>query len=110
MKSTKPIELLPFIFQTDDLYELIKAPSVWNEFKFRTQSPKSPHSEASDIYIRYMDPKLFGKLSASDKIDYIWYSKYECVPEVQKLCEELMSKLPTHYELRRSDFNKDPPR
>lgn len=95
-----PIELLPWTFQTDSLYELIKDDTIWNEYKYRTQSELSPHHLASDIYIRYMDPIYFGKLKPTEGFDFIWYTSTEDITnECQKLCYQLMNELPPCYEL-----------
>jgi quercetin dioxygenase-like cupin family protein len=74
------------------LLELKNNPQLWNEHKYRTSNPTSPHREVDDIWVRYnrMEvlenaPELFNA-----EHDSVWYPAIERLPSLRKMALDLM--------------------
>jgi hypothetical protein len=68
--------------------ELAMHPKLWDEHKFRTEHPASPHREASDIWLRYNDLKHFGS-HFNDAHESVWYPAIAKVPAARVLAEAM---------------------
>lgn len=71
------------------LADLAAHPEVWNEHRWRTKHPRSPHREVSDIWARYnalanMGPSFNGPHEA------VWYPVIEKLPSVKTLVFDVM--------------------
>ena len=66
--------------------ELDAHPELWNEHRFRTESPKSPHREADDIWARYNALENFGP-EFNDEHESVWYPCAEKLPNLKPLVE-----------------------
>ncbi len=74
------------------LSELMVNDHLFGEFNARKEAPGSPHSEMSDIWVRYGDVSSMiesGDFSSiADEHDSIWLKD---LPEVKKLCFDVMA-------------------
>ena len=62
---------------------------IWDQYRFRTQSERSPHRECSDIWVRYNDLKNMGPYF-NDEHESVWYPISDKIPAVKKLCAEVL--------------------
>jgi Aspartyl/Asparaginyl beta-hydroxylase len=78
------------------LKKLLKEhPELWNTIPYRKISPGTPHSQMTDIWVRYNDLKPFlekGNLTGlNDPHVPIWYPCYELLaPEIRPIIADLM--------------------
>lgn len=81
----------------DLIYELDKAPELWNQHTIRRDSVESPHTGMSDIWIRYNDVAPFeasGDYSTfNDPHVPIWYPAAQCLPSAKEISMDLMKKV-----------------
>lgn len=90
------IRLLPHVFDVAPLLEQLAAhPDVWDEHPWRTEHPRSPHREASDIWLRYNALENFGP-HFNDAHDSVWYPVIEKLPAAVNLAHEVMERLEAH--------------
>jgi len=64
--------------------ELAVAP--WNSYRWRTEHPRSPHREASDIWVRYNAIENLGP-HFNDPHEAVWYPVAEQIPSARTLAE-----------------------
>jgi len=76
--------------------QLAAHPEVWNQYRWRTESAKSPHREASDIWVRYNALENFGP-HFNDAHDSVWYPVIEKLPAAVNLAHEVMERLDADY-------------
>lgn len=84
----KHIGLLPFKFDPAPLRaELLEHPELWDEITHRTEHPKSPHREVSDIWLRYNDIENFkGDMATfNGPHESVWYPAVRSLPSVKPL-------------------------
>lgn len=70
--------------------ELVDAP--WDEHRWRTEHPKSPHREVSDIWVRYNAIENLGP-HFNDAHIPVWYPVADRLPSARKLAESLCESL-----------------
>ena len=80
---------LPYSFDVISLQrELDDQPDSWNAHPWRTQHPKSPHREVSDIWVRYNALENLGP-HFNDEHEAIWYPIAEKIPSAKRIAETL---------------------
>ncbi|MFV2057386.1 MAG: aspartyl/asparaginyl beta-hydroxylase domain-containing protein [Thiohalomonadales bacterium] len=66
---------------------------LFGRIPYRKNAPNSPHSEMTDIWIRFNDVKPFEKSGDFTKLvdehESVWYEN-EAVPEAKKICSTVM--------------------
>lgn len=88
------IAALPYSLDVSPLRAQLAAhPEVWDEFRWRTEHPRSPHRECSDIWCRYNALSNFGA-HFNDEHESIWYPVIDKVPAVRALCDSVLAKMP----------------
>lgn len=65
-------------------------PQLWNQNVQRTSFAGSPHREASDIWLRYFDPKDAGDKNILDNLNAVPYPAWSLLAETQPLIFDLM--------------------
>lgn len=78
---------------TQLLLQLKKAPQLWDQDTARTAPEDSPHHGASDIWLRYHDPKQFmgdSHAFVHQPHDCVWYPASDHLPAVKDIAFELM--------------------
>lgn len=70
--------------------ELEVQPELWNQHSARRDAPGSPHTQMSDIWLRYNDPKNFGPNFNNEHIPTN-YPAWHCLPAARKICFDLMA-------------------
>lgn len=72
-------------------------PELWDQFNVRKTAPGTPHSQMSDIWVRYNDIKPYresGDFSGfNDEHDPIWYPAWEKLPALKEIVFPLMSEV-----------------
>lgn len=87
------IAKLPFTFDVRPLQEELKAhPELWNDFRFRTESPISPHRELDDIIVRYNPRENFdgNRAKFNEPHESEWYDGAKLLPSLRPLVFDLM--------------------
>lgn len=69
--------------------ELALHPEVWNQHRWRTEHPRSPHREVDDIWIRYNAIENLGP-TFNEPHESIWYPVAEKLTAVKHLVEKLV--------------------
>ena len=67
-------------------HAIARNPQLWNEHKFRTEFPNTPHVDVDDIWLRFSDPEKCTTTSnviGDDKP--IWYDAIHLLPEVKPI-------------------------
>lgn len=85
------IAALPFAFNVERLQsELAAHPEAWDEYRFRTEPPRSPHRECSDIWCRY---NAIGNLGPyfNAAHESVWYPVIEKLPAARELSHAVMA-------------------
>lgn len=67
----RSISSLDWHFDVAELREALHD-APWDRHRWRTEHPRSPHREASDIWLRYNSIENFGP-SFNDEHDSVWY-------------------------------------
>lgn len=71
--------------------QLAAHPEIWNMIKLRTEHPRSPHREVSDIWVRYNPLENYhgdmGKFNAEHVS--AWYPVAAILTEAKRLAEEV---------------------
>lgn len=97
---------LPYAFDVKPLREELAAhPEAWNQHRWRTEHPRSPHRECSDVWIRYNALENLGP-HFNDEHESVWYPIVDQLPTArrisetvadlrhQRLCGVLITKVP----------------
>ena len=73
--------------------ELDAQPDLWNTITLRRDAPNSPHSEMSDIWVRYNDIRKFtdNYLRLNDEHVPIWYPAWYRLPSLRPIVFGLMT-------------------
>jgi uncharacterized cupin superfamily protein len=66
--------------------ELESHPELWGQLPLRTH-PRSPHREASDIWVRYNAIENLGP-AFNEPHDSVWYPCADLIPSVRRFVEE----------------------
>ena len=69
--------------------QLSSHPHVWDEHRWRTNHPKSPHREVSDVWVRYNAISNLGP-HFNDEHHSIWYPVAEKLPAIEDLCQQML--------------------
>ena len=84
------IHLLPHRFDVSSLAQQLAAhPEVWNEYRWRTEHPRSPHREIDDIWARYNAPENVGS-RFNEPHEAVWYPVVEKLPALRPLVFDVM--------------------
>lgn len=83
------IQLLPYRFDVAPLaHELAAHPEVWNEHRWRTEHPRSPHREVDDVWVRYNALENLGD-HFNDPHESVWYPVIDKLPAAKHLATEV---------------------
>ena len=76
---------------------LVYQPDLWNQNTLRTTIPGTPHSQVSDIWLRFNDMERAKKTGDAsyvfDEHESIEYPAFHALPAAQKLIFELMVRV-----------------
>lgn len=87
------IQLLPKRFDIAPLRaELSAHPEVWNQHRWRTEHPRSPHREVDDIWVRYNTIENLGP-HFNDPHEAVWYPVVEKIPAAKVLAESVLTEV-----------------
>lgn len=81
------------------LIELQRQPELWNQYRLRKDIPNGPHSEMSDIWVRYRDINEYQKEHGNDYYKFndehesVWYPSYYAIPQLRPLIFWLMARV-----------------
>lgn len=102
------IVALPYTFEVEPLRtELHEHPEAWDQHRWRTGHPRSPHRECSDIWCRYNALENFGP-NFNEEHEAVWYPIAESLPTARVIAETvsalrqqplagvLITKIPAH--------------
>lgn len=71
-----------------------RQPDLWNVHRQRTQRPGTAHSDVSDIWVRFQDPKQLDQFATGQKEHLsVWYPAYYALPEVRPIVFGLMARV-----------------
>lgn len=70
--------------------ELTAHPEAWGQYRWRTEHPRSPHRETSDIWLRYNSPENVGP-HFNDEHEAVWYPVAELLPSARAIAETVSS-------------------
>lgn len=88
---------------------LTRQPDLWNQNKFRTSFPNTPHVDVDDILIRFSDPAKCDTTSNVIGDDTpIWHEAAHKLPQVKPIVLDLMRRVDA-YELGRVLITRLPP-
>ena len=83
------IQRLPHQFDIAPLAQQLAAhPGIWNQHRWRTEHPRSPHREVDDIWVRYNAVENIGP-HFNDPHEAVWYPVVEKIPSVKMLVNEV---------------------
>lgn len=83
------IASLPFGFDVGPLRkELEEQSQAWDEYPWRTEHPRSPHRECSDIWLRYNALENLGD-HFNDKHESVWYPIADKLPTAKRISQTL---------------------
>jgi len=83
------IGFLPTRFDVASLTaELAAHPEVWGQYPWRTEHPRSPHREASDVWVRYNALERLGP-HFNDAHEAQWYPVCDLLPAAKRLASEV---------------------
>jgi hypothetical protein len=68
--------------------ELNAHPEVWDQHPFRRIHPRSPHRQASDIWIRYNALENLGP-HFNDEHESVWYPVAKHLPAAKRICNSV---------------------
>lgn len=91
------------------LHAIIRQPELWNQNRFRTEFPSTPHVDVDDIWLRFSDPAKCDTTSniiGDDKP--IWYPATTHLPESRPIIQSVMTAV-NAYELGRVLITRIPP-
>lgn len=84
------ISFLEATFDVNPLRAQLEANShLWDQYRWRTEHPHSPHREVSDIWVRY---NAIGNLGPAfnNPHESVWYPVIKDLPGVRSLAEQMM--------------------
>lgn len=85
------IAALPFALNVEPLQaELAAHPEVWDEYRWRTAHPRSPHRECSDVWCRYNAIENLGPHFNAPHAS-VWYPIIEKLPAARDLSHAVMA-------------------
>lgn len=88
---------------------LFKNPDLWNQHRFRTTFPNTPHVDVDDIWIRFSSlDKCDTTTNVIGDLTNVWYPAITKLPEVKDICLNLMRAVGA-YELGRVLITRIPP-
>ena len=87
----KYISSLGFAFNVDASREALGA-APWDQYRWRTEHPKSPHREASDIWLRYNAIENLGP-HFNESHESVWYPVAEELPPLKHLANVIASEV-----------------
>jgi len=74
---------------------LKRQPNLFGKFSLRSEGYTSPHTQMSDIWVRYNDATKYLEAKDftgfNDEHDGIWYPAYYALPQIRPLIFKLMS-------------------
>lgn len=82
LKVLAGIDVAPVLSQLD------AHPELWNSQSLRKAAPGSPHSQMSDIWVRYNDPSridLANREAFNDEHIPVWYPAWKALPALRPL-------------------------
>ncbi len=83
------ISALPCAFNVEPLRAELEAhPEAWDRHRWRTEHPRSPHRECSDIWCRYNAIENYGP-RFNDEHEGVWYPVAEQLPSAREISEAL---------------------
>lgn len=86
------ISFLDAIFDVNPLRAQLEAnPNLWNQYRWRTENPRSPHREVSDIWVRYNAVENVGP-HFNDPHESVWYPVIHQIPEVLPIIHDVLNK------------------
>lgn len=79
------------------LLELARNPRLWGRRRFRKDIPEGPHSEMTDIWLRYNDEKPYKAKNDytgfNDAHDAVFYPEWYALPQVRPIVFGLMARV-----------------
>jgi aspartyl/asparaginyl beta-hydroxylase len=72
------------------LEQIDRHPELWGQFGWRKNIPQGPHSQMTDIWVRYNDIRNLGP-HFNDEHDPIWYPAYHKLPALKEIIYPLMA-------------------
>lgn len=83
------------------MHAVARQPDLWNQNRFRTTFPNTPHGDVDDIWLRFSDPakcSTVGTVIGDD--NPIWHSAANRLPQAKPIILDLMRRVDA-YELGR---------
>lgn len=88
---------------------LFRHPELWDQHRFRTEFPNTPHVDVSDIWLRFSAlEKCDTTTNVIGDLSNVWYPAVLKLPEVKEICLSLMRAVGA-YELGRVLITRIPP-
>ena len=79
------------------LLELARNPRLWGRRRFRKDIPDGPHSEMTDIWLRYNDEKPYKESGDYSKFnnehESVFYPEWFALPSVRPIVYSLMARV-----------------
>jgi uncharacterized cupin superfamily protein len=78
------------------LAEIATHPEAWNQYKLRTESYGTPHTQVSDIWVRYNPWRNFTGDAAAfvlEQHESEWYPVVVSIPAVIRLVDQVMQEV-----------------
>lgn len=74
---------------------IVRQPELFGKYKHRSAAYDSPHSEMSDIWVRYNAIENFEKSPANfnDSHESVWYPGYHAIPQIRPIIFGLMAQV-----------------
>lgn len=87
----KNFERISLVVDVEPLIaEIEKNPQLWDVHTARKASPGSPHSQMSDIWVRYNDFSRLGP-NFNDEHVPVWYPAWDDLPALKQIVFDLMT-------------------
>lgn len=81
------IAALPYSFNVEPLRAELRAhPESWDQYRWRTEHPRSPHRECSDVWVRYNALENLGP-RFNEAHEAVWYPIAEHLPTAREISE-----------------------
>lgn len=96
MFSPGGLAKMPFRFGVSQLVSQLECnPELWDDFDLRTNHPRSPHREMSDIIVRYNDRVNFDgdRARFNEEHTAVWWPSVDALPAVLPIVFELMHRV-----------------
>src|SRR5690606_37044347 len=76
------------------LLAITRQPELWDQNTLRTTHPQTPHTQASDIWLRFNElPKAGEEAKIMDEHESIWYPAIHALPQARALIFSLMARV-----------------